>query len=806
MAITLKQAFALNGTPDLTSFKDLQEQCKNTDYFTDSNPINKLSSWEGYWYGTGDYKISLSASTASVAASGGSVTITYTIKQVTSTGDTALSGVKPTITSSLGTVGTLTSTNASGQGTCTITLSSLGCTVKPETTITVTGSYNGASSSATFKQAENSKTTVAWNNPTISTFSYGNIAACSTSATPSISYSQTGTQSYTSGTCTTTVTQNSEATISYSETTAHSAASVHSSTGVVTWGANGKNSSSRSVGITATVSMNGKSVTKSATSTQNADTYTDSTEYGNYKTTATLGNTSPTCSSGTTTLTIKITRQSRTKRVWACGGTEYLSWSADTAYASMPTVTDNVDWLSVGTVSASSTTGTYTATVTYNANSKNTSTRTATITASCNANGTVSLTQGKDSYTDSGGVTSTTYGSWGGGAISFNSTTALSAAADSRTVTIQPWSRTKTVSTTAKIRTWTCGGTETLVAASSNNSTEYYTGTVAVSENGSYTSLSATSYTASSSAKTLTLTKTTCGTTITSAATVTVTANPSTDGPATTTKSISQTANALTNVAISVKSGTTPIPYGGGTVTLQCKGTFTSGTHEVTPLWTGATNGTLSSTTAKNPTLTVGANSGEERDIAVSAKYPNDSTGKIASFTIKQAGVPVSFTLPIDFYVQSTTGVSGAADCSFKCTGEVALGSQSTQTFSFNSGLIQQYYNTSGSFKETKKLNVASLDVITNSTTFQNYTINWGFALHESEGSGTSTSSTIPYKLYWQIEKSDGTIYELLSTDYPKISTNYVSVHDLTINESQTQTSHPTSVTDGDRIRVVIVI
>ena len=681
MAITLKQAFALNGTPDLTSFKDLQEQCKNTDYFTDSNPINKLSSWEGYWYGTGDYKISLSASTTSVAASGGSVTITYTIKQVTSTGETALSGVKPTITSSLGTVGTLASTNTSGQGTCTITLSSLGCTVKSETTITVTGSYNGASSSATFKQAANNKTTVAWNNPTISTFSYGNIAACSTSATPSISYSQTGTQSYTSGTCTTTVTQNSEATISYSETTAHSAASVNSSTGVVTWSANGKNSSSRSVGITATVSMNGKSVTKSATSTQNADT-----------------------------------------------------------------------------------------------------------------------------YTDSGGVTSTTYGNWGGGAISFNSTTALSAAADSRTVTIQPWSRTKTVSTTAKIRTWTCGGTETLVAASSTNSTDYYTGTVAVSVNGSYTSLSAKSYTASSSAKTLTLTKTTCGTTITSAATVTVTANPSTDGPATTTKSISQTANTLSNVAISVKSGTTPIPYGGGTVTLQCKGTFTSGTHEVTPLWTGATNGTLSSTTAKNPTLTVGANSGEERDIGVSAKYPNDSTGKITSFTIKQAAVPVSFVLPIDFYLQSTTGVSGAADCSFKCSGEVALGAQSTQTFSFNSGLIQEYYNASGSFKETKMLNVASLNVITNSTTFQNYTINWGFALHETAGSGTSTSSTIPYKLYWQIEKSDGTIHELLSTDYPKVSTNYVSVHDLTINESQTQTTHPTSVTDGDRVRVVIVI
>ena len=39
-------------------------------------------------------------------------------------------------------------------------------------------------------------------------------------------------------------------------------------------------------------------------------------------------------------------------------------------------------------------------------------------------------------YSESGGVT--TYGNWGGGAISFNSTSNLSCGADSRTVTIQP--------------------------------------------------------------------------------------------------------------------------------------------------------------------------------------------------------------------------------------------------------------------------------------------------------------------------------------------------------------------------------
>lgn len=1272
MAITLKQAFALNGTPDLTSFKDLQGQCKNTDYFTDSNPINKLSSWEGYWYGTG-YDLSISLSSTSVAATGGTITVTYTIKEHRSTGDVLVSGVKPTVTSTLGTVSNITTTNTNGVGTATITIDNNKSLSSKSIKVTVSSTLGGSliSKESTANQAAGYYT---YGSITINTFTYGAVGAAGGTSSPSIEYSQpygwngstsgagtiygngdddyttykdtgshsaltvnestgvvtwtknnatsgsvdasrsgkitatvtrngktskkevtttqnaekissygawsftvnantssiaatggsvtftisrptrtvtydtgdtqtetasagtfaltrsnsnftlsttsismtssslptftlsvgatgaaavaaisstvtaaftasspttgtttksitsspvtraasslvgdyyrfstfsvakssftaatgtttlsmvvqkrskytgdqytswatitpaSGTLSVTAGTggsvssitygttstCTITVAANtgnartiaisgkyntdkatsslnisqsadgisgykdlvvdlsyanaspstanvtvnpsltvkatpiyisgksasqitvpsSGYSVSYTESTASSYATV-SSAGVITWNANPGITSDRTVGVTANVTCtstysgltgsdvatakhtkdsiktygnvtasigtgitaaNGSATvsgsqtltwnsgdtstgaitytithqyigtTSTATSGTNITRYSlsgtklnhttmgtntgydivvvtatgqgnktgtaqtsvyngvTSTEYGNYKTTISLANATPTCSSGTTTATIKTYRQARSK--YTSGS--YGSYGSDTlATVGTPTVSESVNWLSVGTVSNSST-GTYTATVTYNANSKNTSTREATLTATANgASGTVKLTQGKDSYTDSGGVTSTTYGNWGGGAISFNSTTALSAAADSRTVTIQPWSRTKTVSTTAKIRTWTCGGTETLVAASSNDSTEYYTGTVAVSENGTYTSLSTNSVsfaTASSSAKTLTLTKTTCGTTITSAATVTVTANPNTDGPATTTKSISQTANALTKVAISVKSGTTPIPYGGGTVTLQCKGTFTSGIHEVTPLWTGATNGTLSSITAKNPTLTVGANSGDERDITVSAKYPNDSTGKIASFTIKQAAVPVRFTLPIDFYVQSTTGVSGAADCSFKCSGDAVLGYQSQQTFSFNSGLIQEYYHTSGSFKETKKLNVASLNVTTNSTTFEDYRIDWGFALHASGGYGTSTSSTIPYKLYWQLEKYDGTIYDLLYTEYPKTSTNYVSIDYLTINESQTQSSHPVSVTDGDRVRVTIVI
>lgn len=48
MAITLKQAMALNGTPDINSFLELQSSCKNLSYFNEEKPINYLSSWEGY--------------------------------------------------------------------------------------------------------------------------------------------------------------------------------------------------------------------------------------------------------------------------------------------------------------------------------------------------------------------------------------------------------------------------------------------------------------------------------------------------------------------------------------------------------------------------------------------------------------------------------------------------------------------------------------------------------------------------------------------------------------------------------------
>ena len=122
MAITLKRAFALNDTPDLTSFVELKNQCKNTSYFTSQNPINNLSSWEGYYYYIG-YNISSEASETSLPYTGGTITITYTITRLTSDDRSIyISGATPNITSLIGTIGNIVSTNDNGVGSFTVTI------------------------------------------------------------------------------------------------------------------------------------------------------------------------------------------------------------------------------------------------------------------------------------------------------------------------------------------------------------------------------------------------------------------------------------------------------------------------------------------------------------------------------------------------------------------------------------------------------------------------------------------------------------------------------------------------------------
>lgn len=528
MAITLKQAFALNGTPDLTSFKDLQEQVKNPNYFNDNNPINHLSSWDGYYYSSG-YNIASSLSTSSVAASGGEITVTYTIKQSVSSGEVVVSGVTPTVTSTIGTVSNITATNSSGVGTAKVTVGSLGSTVKSETTGTISVTYSGSSKDVTFKRGANAAN--AYYKSLVISLSYAATSPSTSYKTVSPSLTVKATPYYTSGTAgSQTTIPSSGYTVSYTESTTSSYASINTSTGIITWNSNAKVTSDRTVGSTVSVKCNSSysslSGSKAVTATHTKDSI------------KTYGDVSVSIGSG-------ITARNGSATVT---GSQTLTWNSGASDAGTISYAITNQYIGTGSASISGTSITRFSlngtTLSHTTMGEDTGYDIVVVTATGQGGKTeTAKTYVQNKYSDSGGTTSTTYGTWGGGTISFNSSAELSAAADSRTVTIQPWSRTKTVSTTAKIREWTSGSKKTLSEASSNNSTEYYTGTVSVSENGTYTSLSSTSYTASSSAKTLTLTKSTCGSTPTASTTVTITADPTISGPSTTTASISQQAN-----------------------------------------------------------------------------------------------------------------------------------------------------------------------------------------------------------------------------------------------------------------------
>lgn len=286
-------------------------------------------------------------------------------------------------------------------------------------------------------------------------------------------------------------------------------------------------------------------------------------------------------------------------------------------------------------------------------------------------------------------ITSYSYGSWGGGAVSFSSTGALSAGADSRTVYIQPWSRSKTP-------VYTSG-------SSGSASTEYYTGSVSVSENGSYTSLNATSYTASSSAKSLTLTKSTCGTTVVSATTVTVTAT----GATTTTGSISQSANtdkasskitAYGTPSVSIGSGITAAG-GSATITRSVSNTRTyyytsgsagssvseAGTVTLSIVSNGNSRFSLSGTTLSHSTM--GTNICVTDTCTVRA-YNASSTGyyKDASVSVSNKISSVSFNINAGSIASPGTFSAGAeskymqnsTSASFPSTGTATLASGSS--------------------------------------------------------------------------------------------------------------------------------
>lgn len=314
------------------------------------------------------------------------------------------------------------------------------------------------------------------------------------------------------------------------------------------------------------------------------------------------------------------------------------------------------------------------------------------------------------------------YGSWTGGAVTFSSTGALSAGADSRTVTIAPWTR-----------TWGWNST-------SGGGTETYTGSVTLSENGSYTSLNVSSYTASGSNKTATLTKSTCGTTDVAATTVTVTAK----GATTTTGSLSQNANGISSygaVSVSSHGSASDIPASGGTKYGSGGSgtqtiTYSSGSTRAGSVTCGSYSGVTASslgTTLKdrtkigNSTATLTGEGSKTASVSV-AVYQQANT---RSATSTSGGSTTYGNVTAGTITNKTIPASGGS--------ATATAGNGSQTWS-KSAVVTTYTYTSGSTKN-ETTTAASSGTNTISPSVSSYT-----ASANSKGTTVSAQTTVGSK------------------------------------------------------------
>ena len=521
---------------------------------------------------------------------------------VTTATNTALSGY--TITESSDSSSAFSASGTSG----TVTLSATNNTTTSSRTAKYTISKSGyTSGTITVTQAAGTVTY------TINAASLSFTAAAATK-TPSITYTTKWNG---------TTTASSTALSGYTLTEATDSSSAFSTNGTTVTAAANTTTSSRSA--TYTISKSGYT-SGTLTCTQSADSLTG---YKSLTATLSYPAVGPSKSSMTAspTLTVKATP------VYASG----KSASAITIPTSGYTVT-----YSESTASSYATVNTASGVVTWSANNGVTSNRTAGITASITCTSTYSSLTGSATATstctkDAIKSSSTSNGSWSGGTITANSTATLSAGADTRTITIAPWSRTNTTT-----HTWNSGHTSTSTA------TEYYTGSVAISINTSHESffkLSATSFTASSSNYTVTLYKDSFGTTLVECDGIDVVFAPSDTEINENSYWFDCTHNTCsTTSTISLSASTTSIGAGGGTSTITRSGTtkttYTSGsesTSSFTPTLSIDDNAAANGFTLSGTTVTAanrGTIEGAERSCTVTASYTGATSKTV---TISQA-------------------------------------------------------------------------------------------------------------------------------------------------------------------------
>ena len=417
-------------------------------------------------------------------------------------------------------------------------------------TVTLTVTANGKTATKTATCTQNAGTK-SYAIPTVTAYSYATFAAGGATKTPTVTYSQTwGWNGATTGGGTLT----SGGTLKFAASSSVSGCTLNSTTtGSISWASRGTTvgdaRSAHSV-LTVTVTMNGKtSAAKQCTAcTQEANTLT----WGSWTLTCTsnkYSTTSSPCpaSGGTATISSSCTRSGSytSGSTTSDSSTVTLSMAAATG-ATWNSTNKTVTWASRGTSASSSQ-------------------RSVVVTATASAQ---SLSKTVTIYQAKNEIKSYTYGSYTG-TLSLNSSSAMSAGADSRTVTFGYIRRSKTPvydsgsSGTATTETWS--GTAYL--------------TIAVNSGSSYCTLSKSNYTNSSSTTTSTLTKSTYGTTVISAQTYTISLRQSSaSGTVIASVTIKTTANAKTTITYGMPAitKTTPVSIAaaGSTVSIYAGATY----------------------------------------------------------------------------------------------------------------------------------------------------------------------------------------------------------------------------------------
>lgn len=224
------------------------------------------------------YDLILSSDNTKIAAKGGTATITAVLKTYRNGNLVSTNTVTPILSGS--------STGFSISGTK-VTANNRTTVVGAERSITVTGKFSNtfdgqtATANIVIKQEANSKTTITYGEISVLDYSYGTIPAKGGSVSPILSYTQSATQNYTSGSTSALAAVITGATVSYSKVDADGVGTIDVKSGVVT--APSRNTTIGDVLNTGTfkvsITLNGKNKTNTVAALQEANTvsYSDIT-------------------------------------------------------------------------------------------------------------------------------------------------------------------------------------------------------------------------------------------------------------------------------------------------------------------------------------------------------------------------------------------------------------------------------------------------------------------------------------------------------------------------------------------------